>query len=108
MNPTQDPESNTDPDEPPSSYRLNWWLLLWLLVFGLALAWRAQNLDAFGLSNDEGAHLMWARLIVEGYPLYSETQAVQAPLFLEWVALAFRIGGQTIQAGRWAILVAST
>jgi hypothetical protein len=107
MNPTQDPESKTDPEEPPGNYRpkSTWWLLLWLLVFGLVLAWRAQNLDAFGLSNDEGAHLMWARLIVDGYPLYRETQAVQAPLFLEWVALAFRIGGQTIQAGRWAMLV---
>jgi hypothetical protein len=107
MNSTQDPESKTDPEEPPGNHRpkSTWWLLVWLLVFGLALAWRAQNLAAFGLSNDEGAHLMWARLIVEGYPLYSETQAVQAPLFLEWVALAFRIGGQTIQAGRWAMLV---
>lgn len=106
MNSTQDPESKTDPEEPPGDHRpkSTWWLLGWLLVFGLALAWRAQNLDAFGLSNDEGAHLMWARLIVDGYPLYRETQAVQAPLFLEWVALAFRIGGQTIQVGRWAML----
>ncbi len=78
--------------------------MLWLLIFSLALAWRAQNLGAFGLSNDEGAHLMWARLAVEGYPLYGQTQAAQAPLFLEWVGLAFRLAGQTIQAGRWAIL----
>jgi 4-amino-4-deoxy-L-arabinose transferase-like glycosyltransferase len=81
------------------------WLLLWLIIFALALAWRAQNLDAFGLSNDEGAHLMWARLTVDGYPLYSETRAVQSPLFLEAVGLAFRLAGQTIQAGRWAMLL---
>jgi hypothetical protein len=106
MNPTQDPASKTDPEEPPGDHKpkSTWWRLVWLLVFGLALAWRAQNLAAFGLSNDEGAHLMWARLIVDGYPLYSQTQAVQAPLFLEWLALVFRIGGQTIQAGRWAML----
>ncbi|MBE7549776.1 MAG: glycosyltransferase family 39 protein [Anaerolineales bacterium] len=80
------------------------WLALWLLILALAFAWRAQNLDAFGLSNDEGAHLMWARLAVDGYPLYSETYAVQAPLFLEAIGLAFRLAGPTIQAGRWAIL----
>ncbi|MCL4297617.1 MAG: glycosyltransferase family 39 protein [Anaerolineae bacterium] len=80
------------------------WLALWLLLLVLAFAWRAQNLDAFGLSNDEGAHLMWARLAVDGYPLYTETQAVQAPLFLEAIGLAFRLAGPTVQAGRWAIL----
>jgi 4-amino-4-deoxy-L-arabinose transferase-like glycosyltransferase len=80
-----------------------WWLL-WLALFGLALVWRAQNLDAFGPVNDEGAHLMWARLAVQGYPLYSEIQAVQAPLFLETIGLAFRLAGQTVQAGRWAML----
>ncbi|NJN99370.1 MAG: hypothetical protein HC875_37380 [Anaerolineales bacterium] len=77
---------------------------LWLLIFSLALAWRAQNLDAFGLSNDEGAHVMWAKLAVDGYPLYSQTVAVQSPLFLETVALAFRWAGATLQVGRWAIL----
>jgi hypothetical protein len=77
---------------------------LWLLIFGLALVWRAQNLEAFGLSNDEGAHLMWARLAVDGYPLYSQTQAVQAPLFIESVGWTFRLAGQTVQAGRWLTL----
>lgn len=47
---------------------------------------------------------MWARLAVDGYPLYAETQAVQAPLFLEMIGLAFRLAGPTVQAGRWAIL----
>ncbi|MCB0210389.1 MAG: glycosyltransferase family 39 protein [Anaerolineae bacterium] len=81
-----------------------WWVL-WLVGFGLLFAWRTQNLDAFGLSNDEGAHLMWARLAVDGYPLYSETQAVQAPLFIESIGWAFRLGGQSIQAGRWVALL---
>ena len=80
-----------------------WWLL-WLLFFGVTFMWRAQNLDAFGLSNDEGAHLMWAQLAVDGYPLYAETRAVQLPLFLEGVGLALRLGGPTVQAGRWALL----
>jgi hypothetical protein len=82
-----------------------WWLALWLSFFILALVWRLPNLDAFGLSNDEGAHLMWARLALEGYPLYQETQAVQAPLFIESIGWAFRLGGVTIQSGRWVALV---
>src|SRR5687767_9264109 len=72
------------------------WQLLWLILFVLAFGWRAQNLDAFGLSNDEGAHLMWAKLAVDGYPLYDQTYAVQPPLFLEIVGLAFRLAGSTI------------
>jgi len=82
------------------------WLALWLVIFGLLFAWRAQNLDAFGLSNDEGAHLMWAKLAVDGYPLYSETQAVQAPLFIESIGLALRLAGPSIQTGRWVTLIA--
>jgi 4-amino-4-deoxy-L-arabinose transferase-like glycosyltransferase len=78
--------------------------LFWLLIFGLTFAWRLQNLDAFGLSNDEGVYLMWARLVVEGHPLYSETYAVQPPLFIESLGLAFRLAGQTLQTGRWAML----
>ena len=78
--------------------------LLWLLIFGLTFAWRLPNLDAFGLSNDEGIHLMWARLAVEGHPLYSDIYAVQPPLFIESLGLAFRLAGQTIQTGRWTIL----
>lgn len=81
------------------------WLALWLVIFGITLAWRAQNLTAFSPVNDEGAYLMWARLPVDGYPLYRETTAVQPPLFFEWLGLAFRLGGFTVQAGRWAMLL---
>ncbi len=79
---------------------------LWLLIFVLAVAWRVQNLAAYGLSNDEGVYLMWGRLAADGYTLYRQTYAVQPPLFLEGLALAFRLAGSTIQAGRWAILPA--
>ena len=81
------------------------WGALWLALLLLALAWRAQNLDAFSPVNDEGAYLMWSKLAVDGYPLYTETRAVQPPLFFEWLGLAFRLGGQTVQAARGAILV---
>ncbi len=80
-------------------------LLLWAIVLGLFVGWRAQNLDAFGLTNDEGAYLMWTRLALDGYPLYAETRAVQPPLFFEWLGLAFRLAGSTLEVGRWAILL---
>ncbi len=79
--------------------------LLWGLIFVCLLAWRAQNLDAFGLSNDEGAHVMWAKLAVDGYRLYEETRAVQQPLFLGWIAGAFRLVAPSLAVGRWAILL---
>ena len=81
------------------------WLALWLIIFAVALAWRVQNLDAFGLSNDEGVYLMWGKLAADGYPLYSQIYAVQPPLFFESLALAFKLAGETIQTGRWAMLL---
>lgn len=80
------------------------WGALWLALFGLAVAWRTQNLDAFGLSNDEGVYLMWGRLLAQGFPLYSETVAVQPPLFFEVLAAAFRLAGDTVAVGRWAMM----
>ncbi len=80
-------------------------LALWLGIFILTFLWRAQNLDAFSLYNDEGAYLMWSRLAVDGYPLYTATRAVQPPVFFEWLGLAFRLAGASVAAGRGAMLV---
>jgi len=80
------------------------WLTVWLAILGSSLYWRAQHLDAFGLSNDEGAHVMWAKLAAQGHPLYEETRAVQSPLFLETIALAFRVGGISLTVGRSVML----
>ena len=74
-------------------------------MYAGAIIWRAQNLDAFGPFNDEGVYLMWGRLAADGYALYREVYAVQPPLFLESLALTFRLFGSTIEAGRWAMLV---
>jgi hypothetical protein len=73
-------------------------LILIVLVSGW---WRAVNLDAFGIANDEGTHLMWAKLANEGYPLYSQTRAVQGPLFINLIQLSFRVLGTQVAAGRW-------
>lgn len=73
---------------------------LCLALFFLAIAWRSPNLDAFGLSNDEGVYLMWGALTADGYALYRDTVAVQPPLFFETLALAFRLFGETMVVGR--------
>ena len=79
-------------------------LLAWLLLLGLAVGWRLRNIDAFGLTNDEGAYLMWARLAAEGYPLYAETYANAPPFFLAQLALVFKAVGFGITVGRLAVL----
>ncbi|NEP82339.1 MAG: phospholipid carrier-dependent glycosyltransferase, partial [Okeania sp. SIO3B3] len=80
-------------------------VFFWILMFTAVFLWRLPNLNAFGLSNDEGAHLMWAQLAVDGYTLYQEIHAVQSPLFLEFVTLAFRLLGPSIAAGRITTLI---
>jgi hypothetical protein len=72
-----------------------------LAVAALSLAWRLPNLDAFGISNDEGTHLMWAKLANAGYPLYSQTRAVQGPFFIGLIQLSFKVLGTHVAAGRW-------
>jgi hypothetical protein len=72
-----------------------------LAVIALSLAWRLPNLDAFGISNDEGTHLMWAKLANTGYPLYSQTRAVQGPFFIGLIQLSFKVLGTHVAAGRW-------
>lgn len=75
-------------------------LVLILIIF-VSVWWRAVNLDAFGIANDEGTHLMWAKLANEGYPLYSQTRAVQGPLFINLIQLSFKVLGTQVAAGRW-------
>jgi hypothetical protein len=80
--------------------RIGPWLAL-LAIVALSLAWRLPNLDAFGISNDEGTHLMWAKLANAGFPLYSQTRAVQGPLFIGLIQLSFKVLGVHVAAGRW-------
>src|SRR5512135_3402086 len=80
--------------------RIGPWIAL-LAVIALSLAWRLPNLDAFGISNDEGSHLMWAKLANAGFPLYSQTRAVQGPFFVGLIQLAFKVLGTQVAAGRW-------
>jgi hypothetical protein len=80
------------------------WLALLVLLIVAALVWRVPNLDAFSLSNDEGAHLTWAWLLHEGHPLYSETVLVWTPLLfvlLDWV---YDLAGVGVMSGRALVL----
>jgi hypothetical protein len=75
--------------------------VLLVLIIVASCWWRVPNLDAFGISNDEGTHLMWAKLANEGYSLYDQTRAVQGPLFIGLIQLSFRLLGTHVASGRW-------
>lgn len=88
----------------PDASRGWWWLLLVMLSVLASLVWRLPNLETFGLSNDEGAYLMWAWLVHSGHPLYSETVSVSAPgliVLLDWI---FSVGGVSVVVGRTLVL----
>ncbi len=79
------------------------YLLLASLVVA-SIGWRAANLNAFSLSNDEGAYLMWAWLVHSGHPLYSETVSVSSPLFIVLLDWAFDVAGVSLVTGRALVL----
>jgi hypothetical protein len=78
--------------------------LLVALIMVVSIAWRMGNLNAFSLSNDEGAYLMWAWLAHSGHPLYSETVSVSAPLFILALDWAYDLAGVSLITGRALVL----
>ncbi len=80
------------------------WLILLILFVVAGLAWRVPNLDAFSLSNDEGAHLTWAWLLHEGHPLYSETVLVWTPLLFVLLDWMYDLAGVGVVSGRAMVL----
>lgn len=78
--------------------------LLAALLLVVSIAWRTGNLNAFSLSNDEGAYLMWAWLVHSGHPLYSETVSVSAPLFIVLLDWAFDLVSVSLASGRALVL----
>jgi 4-amino-4-deoxy-L-arabinose transferase-like glycosyltransferase len=67
--------------------------------------WQMAHLGGFRWDYDEGAHMMQARLILMGYPLYAETFSGQPPLLISSLAGAFALLGPSVQVGR-ALMVA--
>jgi len=67
--------------------------------------WQMAHLGGFRWDYDEGVHMMQARLMLMGYPLYAETFSGQPPLLISSLAGAFALLGPSVQVGR-ALMVA--
>jgi 4-amino-4-deoxy-L-arabinose transferase-like glycosyltransferase len=64
-----------------------------------------MNLNVpYSSAYDEGVYLSSARLVMEGHTLFSSVFSAQPPAFLEILALAFRLFGDTVACGR-AVMV---
>ena len=77
-------------------------------LLGVVMAfclWQMAHLGGFRWDYDEGAHMMQARLMLMGYPLYAETFSGQPPLLISSLAGAFALLGPSVQVGR-ALMVA--
>ncbi len=89
-----------------SGNTLNWIAIAALLV--IFFAWQVAHLGGFERDYDEGAHLMEARMIQEGYKLYTEVFSAHPPLFVLSIASAFKLFGASVAIGRTLILVYAT
>ena len=61
----------------------------WGALLGVVMAfclWQMAHLGGFRWDYDEGAHMMQARLMLMGYPLYAETFSGQPPLLISSLA----------------------
>ena len=85
---------------------LNWIPIAALLV--IFFAWQAAHLGGFERDYDEGAYLMGARMVREGYRLYSEVFSAHPPLFALSISGAFELFGPSVAVGRTLILVYAT
>lgn len=74
--------------------RRNTSTLFLLLLFVLFAGWQSANLDAFELDYDEGVYLSEARLLREGYALYTDVKSPSPPLFIWGLATSFALSGQ--------------
>jgi 4-amino-4-deoxy-L-arabinose transferase-like glycosyltransferase len=80
----------------------------WGALLGVVMAfwlWQMAHLGGFRWDYDEGAHMMQARLMLMGYPLYAETFSGQPPLLISSLAGAFALLEPSVQVGR-ALMVA--
>jgi hypothetical protein len=84
---------------------LNWIAIATLLV--IFFAWQAAHLEGFEYDYDEGAHLMEAQMVHEGYRLYSEVFSAHPPPFALSIAGAFELFGPSVVVGRTLILVSA-
>jgi len=75
-------------------------LLCLFLLGAFAFAWQVNLNEQYILDYDEGVFLISARMATLGYPLFTSVFSSQPPVFLEILALAFRLFGDTVTVGR--------
>lgn len=74
------------------------------LLVAFTLAWQASLSEQYILDYDEGVFLLSARMVALGYPLFTSVFSSQPPVFLEILALALRLFGDTVTVGREAMV----
>ena len=62
--------------------------------------WQMGHLAGYERDWDEGAYLMTAKMVEEGYRLYSEVFSAQPPLFILSLVGGFKLFGPSVSAGR--------
>lgn len=70
------------------------WILFWAALFGIAviaILVRARLLDLYIISSDEAIHLIWLRLMAQGYRPYSEVYITYPPFYPMILALVWNI-----------------
>lgn len=70
-----------------------------LLILGVAIPLGRKIGEAYGW--DEGPYLASARAMTQGHPLFSSVFSSQPPVFLEMLAAAFRVFGDSAETGAW-------
>ena len=75
-------------------------ILGFLLLSAFAITWQIYLREPYALDYDEGVYLISARMIMAGYTMFTSVFSAQPPAFLETLALAFRLFGDTLTIGR--------
>lgn len=88
-----------DQKRPKLPPQYNFWVSL-SLILALSVAWRLWNIAGFSGNYDEGAHLMEAWLLSQGYDLYKEIFLPLPPLLVQPLAWLFRLTGPSSIAAR--------
>lgn len=79
-------------------------VVLVILAFAFA-AWQLNHLGGLRWDWDEGVYLSSARLANQGWSLYGDVAGTASPLFINSIQAGFRLAGETIAAGRGAIVL---
>jgi len=79
--------------------------LLFVLAFGVL--WLINLDEPFSQDYDEGVYLSSARMALHGHPLFTSVFSSQPPAFLEILASAFYLFGDSVVVGRCVIILFS-